>query len=176
VKFTIHSHHISLLFTNLNTSFLILTTHHCLIHLIHTLSLTFHYTTHHIFSQKTLFSHHISNIFHSCKQLDLIFTIHPLFIPPFFTNLNGPSNSTIYHHFTRHIHTHSLTLYYSTHDIFSRKKHYFRITSTPLFTHQPGLDGKFYAKNLLRFQLSLHHITLNTPKDMFGAVNVGKKY
>lgn len=130
MKFTIHSHHISLLFTNLNTSFLILTTHHCLIHLIHTISLTFHCTTHHIFSQKTLFSHHISNIFHSCKQLDLIFTIHSTI----FHRSKWPSNSTIYHHFTRHIHTHSLTLYYSTHDIFSHKKHYFHITSTPLFT------------------------------------------
>jgi hypothetical protein len=29
---------------------------------------------------------------------------------------------------------------------------------------RPGLDGKFFAKNLLIFQLSLHHITLNTPK------------
>jgi hypothetical protein len=84
---------------------------------------------------------------------------------PLFTIISRVTSTHILSPFTIQLMTSSLA-----------KKHYFRITSTPLFTHQPGLDGKFYAKNLLRFQLSLHHITLNTPKDMFGAVNVGKKY
>jgi hypothetical protein len=43
----------------------------------------------------------------------------------------------------------------------------------------PGLDGTFFAKNLIIFQLSLHHITSHhikyTKRHTFGAVNVCKK-